>query len=135
MPRRKKKLKTIDKVTRSIFTDEFFDTIMELAAECPTIEDLKVVIIKLFPVHYPENGIPCSSVHRCKGLGNDRVWILEPTTFMKHARSALEDSNHAPWVVQQEKNLVYVALTRTKKELYIVNGCITDLCDDLNGLK
>jgi superfamily I DNA/RNA helicase len=49
--------------------------------------------------------ITCSSVHRSKGLEADRVFILTDT---------LKEN------AEEERNIVYVAVTRAKRELYYV---------------
>lgn len=56
-----------------------------------------------------------SSVHRAKGLEADRVFILMPKgSGMPHPMAKAE------WERDQEMNLLYVAITRAKSELYFV---------------
>jgi len=59
------------------------------------------------------SGIILSSVHRAKGLEAERVFILKPE-LMPHPLASSEQE------LQQEMNIKYVAITRAKKELYIV---------------
>lgn len=54
------------------------------------------------------DGIILTSTHRAKGLEADRVWVLRDT-FCK-------------WEGEEESNLLYVAMTRSKRELYLVRG-------------
>ena len=64
---------------------------------------------------YPgDEAIKISSIHRAKGLENDRVFILE--------YNKLPYKRELEWERIQERNLHYVAVTRPKEELY--------LCDD-----
>lgn len=56
-----------------------------------------------------------STVHRAKGLEADRVHIIEPHKL------PLVWQEQLPWQYTQEKNLEYVAYTRSKSELYIVD--------------
>jgi superfamily I DNA/RNA helicase len=58
--------------------------------------------------------IELSSVHRAKGLGRDRVFILKPEKL------PLVWKNQQEWQRKQEDNLHYVAITRAKKELIYV---------------
>lgn len=60
-------------------------------------------------------GIVLSSVHRAKGLEANRVFILRPE-LMPMVRE-----NQQAWEKVQELNCKYVALTRSKSELYLVN--------------
>lgn len=55
-----------------------------------------------------------STVHRCKGLENDRVFILEPDKL------PLRWQGQQEWQLQQEFCLKYVALTRAKVALYFI---------------
>lgn len=54
-----------------------------------------------------------SSIHKAKGLESNRIFILE---------SENKQSSYMGWQRQQESNLTYVALTRSKSELYFVNN-------------
>lgn len=56
-----------------------------------------------------------STVHRAKGLEADRVFILEPDLLPFSWKGQLE------WQAVQERNLQYVAYTRSKGELYFVD--------------
>jgi superfamily I DNA/RNA helicase len=55
-----------------------------------------------------------SSIHRAKGLEADRVFVLDPD------KMALSYPSLRPWQVEQENNLRYVGLTRSKSDLYFV---------------
>jgi hypothetical protein len=56
-----------------------------------------------------------SSVHRAKGSEFRRVFIIRPELMPFPA--AKQD-----WQIQQEMNILYVAITRAKEELYFVEG-------------
>lgn len=58
-----------------------------------------------------EDAVRISSIHRAKGLEEDRVFILE---YNKLPMAASRE-----WEKIQERNLHYVAVTRPKKELYL----------------
>ncbi len=62
------------------------------------------------------NAIKLSTIHKAKGLENDRVFILD------YDKLPLKKDNHKMWEKIQEDNLKYVALTRTKNTLYLVNA-------------
>ena len=55
-----------------------------------------------------------STIHKAKGLENDRVFFLRPDLIP--SRFAVNQ-----WQKDQEENLRYVAITRAKKELIYVN--------------
>ena len=57
-----------------------------------------------------------SSVHRAKGLESERVFILCPE------KMPLEWPDQKDWELQQEKNLLYVAITRSKSELWTITS-------------
>ena len=56
----------------------------------------------------PKSVVVFSSTHKAKGLERDRVWMLEDT--------------YSPDGDQEERNLYYVAATRTRRELALVQG-------------
>lgn len=62
-----------------------------------------------------KDAIRISTIHRAKGLENDRVFIIE--------YNKLPRPRDLEWENIQERNLHYVAVTRPKEELY--------LCDDV----
>lgn len=58
-----------------------------------------------------KNGICLSTIHKSKGLESDRVFIIcEDKLYLKHCMKV-------PWMAEQERNLVYVAITRAKHHL------------------
>jgi superfamily I DNA/RNA helicase len=60
-------------------------------------------------------GVVLSSVHKSKGLEAQRVGILRPETMpMPFARQA--------WQMDQEMNLIYVAVTRAQRELWVAGS-------------
>jgi DNA helicase-2/ATP-dependent DNA helicase PcrA len=75
-------------------------------------ERLCVEIAYLFSDDRP--GVWLSTVHKAKGLEEDRVFILKPS------RLPLVWKGQQSWEREQELNLKYVAVTRAKKELFFV---------------
>jgi len=92
------------------------ETLLVLMDGCGTIGDLKAKIESLFTDS--EDGhqktLTLSTVHKSKGREWKRVFVLGFAKFMpsKMARQA--------WQLEQENNLIYVAFTRAKSELCIV---------------
>ncbi|MEG3939883.1 3'-5' exonuclease [Microcoleus sp. S36b_A3] len=60
--------------------------------------------------------ITLSTCHRAKGLEGDRIFIISPNDLPMVWR------NQQGWQLEQENNLLYVALTRSKSELYVVGN-------------
>jgi superfamily I DNA/RNA helicase len=82
------------------------------AFNCKNIDQLCVEIENLFSDNRPT--VMLSTVHRAKGLEENRVFILNPSQMpMKWGGQKL-------WELRQEMNLKYVALTRSRKALYFV---------------
>ena len=69
-----------------------------------------------------------STIHKAKGLEYDRVFILEPGKLPHPAAKP-------GWQEQQEQNILYVAVTRAKHELYFVGGVPADLYDAYYEIK
>jgi DNA helicase II / ATP-dependent DNA helicase PcrA len=61
-----------------------------------------------------ESPITLSTCHRAKGLEGDRIFIIKPEDMPMVWERQLQ------WQKEQEDNLLYVALTRSKSALYIV---------------
>lgn len=84
------------------------------AFNCKNIDQLCVEIENLFSDNRPT--VMLSTVHRAKGLEENRVFILNPSQMpMKWGGQKL-------WELRQEMNLKYVALTRSREALYLVEG-------------
>lgn len=75
------------------------------ARECGTVSEVKAKIQKLFDES--AGGVVLGTVHKLKGAEAKRVWILKPE-LMPHPRAT------QPHEIQGEKNVLYVAITRTK---------------------
>ncbi|AVH74410.1 superfamily I DNA/RNA helicase (plasmid) [Nostoc sp. 'Lobaria pulmonaria (5183) cyanobiont'] len=90
-------------------------TIYQCQPQARGIDDLKYYIDSLFS---DENSpITLSTCHRAKGLEGDRIFIYKPDDM------PMTWKNQQQWQLEQEKNLLYVALTRSKSELFIVGEC------------
>lgn len=63
-----------------------------------------------------ENPIKISTIHRAKGLENDRVFIINYND-LPYYRLEQQD-----WEKVQEQNLKYVAVTRSLKELFLIES-------------
>lgn len=89
------------------------DSIKALANGVKTSKELKDLAIKLFLSE--NNPIILSSIHRAKGLEWNDVVFLDPHLIpSKYATQ--------PWEKEQEANLAYVAITRSKSNLYYADG-------------
>ncbi|HEY9804820.1 MAG TPA: UvrD-helicase domain-containing protein [Leptolyngbyaceae cyanobacterium] len=81
-------------------------------ASATSIEDLKLYIDEIFS---DENSpIILSNIHKFKGGEGERMIIYRPEDLPMRWR------NQLAWQQEQERNLLYVALTRSKRELFIV---------------
>jgi len=74
---------------------------------------IRDVFADVFPDGKPRVGVLLSSVHRAKGLESDTVYILN-RELMPHPMAKLE------WERAQEKNIEYVAKTRSRDRLVFV---------------
>lgn len=72
------------------------------------------------------NGVLLSTIHKAKGLENDRILFICPELIP--SRFATQD-----WQIVQEWNLMYVGITRAKKELIYVPQATfeNDLCTNI----
>ena len=61
-----------------------------------------------------DKAVLLSTVHRAKGMESERVYIAEPLTL------PLIWENQKQWQEQQEQNLLYVALSRSTKDLFLI---------------
>jgi superfamily I DNA/RNA helicase len=78
-----------------------------------TVPDLVAHIGVLFTDG--RRGVILSTIHKAKGLEAERVYFLDRFLIpSKYARKG--------WQREQEQNLLYVALTRSKNFLYFINS-------------
>jgi superfamily I DNA/RNA helicase len=83
------------------------DCIIALTEDCNSIQDIKDVVNKLFSDTSPKSTVICSSVHRYKGKESKNVFVLNKTL--------------KPGLSKEEKNIAYVAYTRSLDKMYLVN--------------
>lgn len=120
----KKAEKISDKTLQQEFIEEeliylkrridFINRQSSIFIDSKNLNDLIKKIEKL--VSDDPNAIRLSTIHKAKGLENDRVFILD------YDKLPMQKDNHKYWEKVQEANLKYVALTRTKHTLYLVNS-------------
>ena len=61
-----------------------------------------------------DGAVLLSTIHRAKGMESERVYIAEPLTL------PLIWESQKQWQEQQEQNLLYVALSRSTKDLFLI---------------
>lgn len=91
----------------SIVSDKA-ECLINLCDGVTTVKDLKETIDKLFADVDDNKKVVFSTTHKAKGLERDRVFVLSYTY------------RYSKGVEGEEANLWYVALTRSKKELFLV---------------
>jgi superfamily I DNA/RNA helicase len=106
------KLHAAEKNTQAQSLEDKVDTILALTDGIDTIVELEDRIETIFSDDVV--GVVFSSVHRAKGLEAEKVFLLHPE-LMPH-KMAKKD-----WEMEQERNIEYVALTRTLSELIYVS--------------
>lgn len=99
------------KEQRAASLQDQLETLYALSADCVTISDIRRKINQVFSDDAAS--VVFSTAHRAKGLQAKRVFILHPELFPfpKATRA---------WEIEQETNLLYVAITRPEQELYFV---------------
>lgn len=95
--------------------EQKIEVIEFLCDEVQNIKELKVLIEGIFSDEV--KGIILSTIHKSKGLENDRIFFLCPELIP--SKFTTQD-----WQYEQEENLKYVAITRAKEELIYVGGNI-----------
>lgn len=78
-----------------------------------TIQQLLNIIADLFTDRPGTNCLKLATIHKAKGMEADRVWWLNSSACP--ARWA-----RRPWQQEQERNLCYVATTRAKTDLFLI---------------
>lgn len=99
------------KEMQAVYLTDKVETLRFIIAESKSVNDVINKISTLFDDN--SSGIVFSSYHRAKGLEAERVFILG-FTMEPHPRAKQE------WEKEQEMNAIYVALTRSKADLFLV---------------
>lgn len=94
--------------------------------DCRTVIDM-LKRIRFF-ISATSDAIKLSTIHRAKGLENERVFILN---FDELPYSRLQQKE---WEKVQELNLKYVAITRALRELYLIESKKTDEVEEQESL-
>lgn len=107
----------IDRLSRMANSDnrisqmvDKLNTIRELTED---IDSIKAMYDRISEIFSDQNGqITLSTIHRAKGSEAEYVFLLQPDLIGKNAKQ--------DWEAEQEANLLYVAHTRYKQSLYLV---------------
>jgi DNA helicase-2/ATP-dependent DNA helicase PcrA len=86
---------------------------IQWAQRCNSIDDILNVIKRY--ISATEDSVKIYTIHRAKGLEADRVFILN------YSRLPETKIGQNEWEMEQEINLKYVAITRAKKVLYLID--------------
>lgn len=95
------------------------NTLREIIAACQSkglqlVTDVTSAIADLFGDDVKKGAVTLATYHRSKGREWPRVFLYE------HATRCPSRAARQPWQLEQEANLAYVAITRSKGELYYV---------------
>lgn len=93
------------------------DTVATLAVILEDAKDVKGIKQRIESIFSDSatTGITFCTVHKSKGLECENIFIIEPS-LMPHPNAK------SPVAIDQEKNIIYVAITRAKLNLYWVRG-------------
>jgi superfamily I DNA/RNA helicase len=108
----KKGHKNLEKHPKLGQLQEHISIIMFLSEKFNTVAEVEKAIGRMFKDK--GDGILLSTIHKAKGLENDRVFLI--CLDLIPSKYAIK-----PWQIEQEENLLYVAYTRAKKELIVVD--------------
>lgn len=96
-----------------------YNHFMEIAKDCKNPTDFKgrLAFLKDTILQAPtDSPLTFSTIHGVKGLEFDQVFILDLVNGEFPSSQSLDD----PMLLEEERRLFYVALTRAKKELYLL---------------
>lgn len=107
------KLTAANKGSQASTLRDKVDTIVALSDGIYTVSELYDRIDSVFSEDAV--GVSFSTVHKAKGLEANRIFIIHPE-LMPHPMA------RQPWEQDQERNIHYVARTRTLETLVVVSG-------------
>ncbi len=105
------KLLRVEKTAQAQAVEDRVETILAFTDRAKSIREVILRIEEVFSDQ--REGVVFSTVHRAKGLEADNVYILSPWK-MPHPMAKQQ------WEQEQERNILYVALTRAKQALFLV---------------
>lgn len=91
------------------------ETLRCFIAMSSSVDDLKARVEGMFAEANPASVVTCSTIHKAKGLEAERVFIAD--FHRMPSKHATKD-----WQLEQETNLIYVAVTRAKRHLQMVTA-------------
>jgi superfamily I DNA/RNA helicase len=94
---------------KASFVTDVRDCLVGMAERCDTVDQVKTSAMVMFSDQ--ASPISLGTIHKQKGREADNVFILRPD-LMPHPMA------REKWELEQERNLRYVAVTRTKERLY-----------------
>lgn len=103
--------KSVPKHIQEVIKDKIA-CIRQVMSVCEEVDDIPDMLKKMFTPSKEDQHIQLCTIHKSKGRERDNIFILYPPIESHHART--DDQK------QQEMNLHYVAITRTKNNLYWV---------------
>lgn len=101
--------------TKSMETSDYCDIILDLTEKFNSVQAIIDAVQDLFADSANENAIVFSTVHKAKGTEANNVYILFPELF-PHPKAETESE------LLQERNLLFVAITRSLENLFFIKG-------------
>jgi superfamily I DNA/RNA helicase len=96
-----------------ILLNDTYETVICLYERADSVSGILRLICEIFADDV--EGVMLMTIHKAKGLESPNVFILAPE-LMPHKLAATEEALLA------EENLIYVAITRAKENLFLVGG-------------
>jgi superfamily I DNA/RNA helicase len=112
--------KQYDKLERLNERIDSLECVIDSLPPGSSVEDIAASVDRVFK-NADDRGTPqclvLSTIHKAKGREWDTVYLLGPNQYMP---SKFAQKSSQQWMMEQEDNLMYVAITRARTELYNV---------------
>lgn len=92
---------------------DWLSAVSVVTDQVDTVGDVVTLLYDLKNQHSRGAAVKVMTIHRAKGLEAKNVWLLQHDTLPMIWRDMNEEA------AQQERNVLYVALTRSRKNLYL----------------
>ena len=106
------RLEKTGKLAKAEMMKDQLETVIAISDGCETVKEVSAKITGIFSDD--RDGVSFTSVHRGKGREAERTFILHPE-LMPHPMA-----KNDPVALREEENVLYVAITRSKSEMYFV---------------